>query len=172
MMLRSLFALLLLGALGACVESEERPVASKPTVTRLMGVVAREAHVRVNPALEASSIKTAHAESLVAVNKVEGEWYHVDLGATGGAGDGWMRHDLVAIDPPPGLALKAKVDGAANLRSGPGTYHSRVGTLKSGEIITINERQNLWYRVSDQAGKTGWVQYDMLIVDVAGALGK
>ncbi len=171
-MLRSLFALLMLGMIGACVESEERPVATKPTVSRLMGVVAREAHVRVNPSLQASVIKTAHAESLVAVNQVNGEWYHVDLKAVGGAGDGWIRHDLVAIDPPPGVALQAKVDGNANLRGGPGTYHSRVGTLKSGEIVTINERQNLWYRVSDPAGKSGWVQYDMLIVDVTGALGK
>ncbi len=172
-MLRSLFAMLMLGMLGACVENEERPVATKqPTVSSLMGVVAREAHVRVNPSLQASVIKTAHAESLVAVNKVEGDWYHVDLGAVGGAGDGWMHHDLVAIDPPPGVALQAKVDGNANLRGGPGTYHSRTGSLKSGDIVAINERQNLWYRVTDKSGKTGWVQYDMLIVDIAGALGK
>jgi uncharacterized protein YgiM (DUF1202 family) len=170
--LRKFSALALLVALGACAEIETRLTTAAPKVERLMGVVAREAHVRINPSLQASTLKTAHAESLVAVNKVEGEWYHVDLGATGGAGDGWVRHDLVAIDPPPGTPLMAKVDGNANLREGPGTYHSRTGVLKSGEIVTINERQNLWYRVSDKTGKTGWVQYDMLIVDVAGALVK
>ncbi len=46
------------------------------------------------------------------------------------------------------------IDGLA-VRKGPGTRYDLIGTLHSGDIITVLQEKNGWYRF-DFSGKTGW----------------
>ncbi|WP_226583296.1 SH3 domain-containing protein [Halobacillus litoralis] len=43
-----------------------------------------------------------------------------------------------------------------NVRSGPGTNHSRIGQVHKGETYTISKKQGDWIKINWN-GKTGWV---------------
>lgn len=48
------------------------------------------------------------------------------------------------------------------LRSGPGTNRSRVGTASRGEMVTVLDQENGWYRLRFASGRVGWVRGDLL----------
>ena len=43
-----------------------------------------------------------------------------------------------------------------NVRTGPGTMYNQIGTVHNGEVFTIIDIENGWYKVSKN-GKTGWI---------------
>lgn len=70
------------------------------------------------------------------------------------------------------LALGAPVNtmyapvavATANLRSGPSTNFSRVGTLKQGQTVRLLGRNSDWLKVETKGGATGWVHAELVDV--------
>ncbi|SCN25300.1 Gamma-D-glutamyl-L-lysine endopeptidase [Clostridium sp. N3C] len=44
-----------------------------------------------------------------------------------------------------------------NVRSGPGTNYDSIHTLWQGNVVTVLEQSNGWYKIQLSNGKTGWV---------------
>lgn len=57
----------------------------------------------------------------------------------------------------PGVAT-----GAVNVRTGPGTGYSKVGTLSAGETVDVKDCQGSWCFVDRNAGTDGWVSANYL----------
>lgn len=57
-----------------------------------------------------------------------------------------------------------KVDDVLNVRSGPGTSYSKVGTLNNGEIVMITEQQTVngvtWGKIA-----TGWISMEYVVLN-------
>ena len=49
------------------------------------------------------------------------------------------------------------VSNGLHLRKEPGTSHQIVGSLRSGDLITVKESRGLWLRVSSDEFSDGWV---------------
>lgn len=56
-----------------------------------------------------------------------------------------------------------------NVRSGPSTSKSRIGSLKNGASVTLTGFKNKWYRI-DYKGKTGYVHGDYIRTSDKGKL--
>ena len=46
---------------------------------------------------------------------------------------------------------------ALNVRSGPGTDYSKIGTVYKGSSLTVLETNDMWYHVKLNNGLKGWV---------------
>jgi hypothetical protein len=57
----------------------------------------------------------------------------------------------------PGVATSG-----VNVRSGPGTSFSKLGSLKTGELVDVQECQGPWCYVDRKSGKDGWVAANYL----------
>ena len=53
-------------------------------------------------------------------------------------------------------------DGTLNIRSGPGSSYSKVGSLNNGAKVEIYELTNGWGRISE-----GWISMDYVVLDEA-----
>lgn len=60
------------------------------------------------------------------------------------------------------LAQPGVATGGVNVRSGPGTSFSKLGSLKAGEVVDVQECQGSWCYVDRQSGKDGWVAANYL----------
>lgn len=49
-----------------------------------------------------------------------------------------------------------------NVRSGPGTEFAKLGALKAGEVVDVEECKGSWCFVDRQSGKDGWVAANYL----------
>ena len=81
-------------------------------------------------------------------------WYQITLA---GGGKGWVLASytkLLAADLP---AYVKAADGAVNIRSGPATSYSLIGTLRPGMALPVIAGKNDWYQVQLSDGQTGWV---------------
>ncbi|MDF2839355.1 MAG: cell wall-associated hydrolase, invasion-associated protein, partial [Clostridia bacterium] len=54
-----------------------------------------------------------------------------------------------------------------NLRSGPSTSDSIIGSLTKGQSITILKSTDAWYQISASNGKSGWVSSTYVSVNGA-----
>ncbi len=66
-----------------------------------------------------------------------------------------------ALQPAPGFTHSVTVE-ALRVRSGPGRTQPQVFTLKGGTWVNISDNVRGWVRITDQAGKTGWVYGSLL----------
>ena len=69
---------------------------------------------------------------------------------------------LATTSYPPTAKLRRSnkamvVSNGLHLRKEPGTSHQIVGSLRSGDLITVKERKGLWVRVSSEEFSDGWV---------------
>lgn len=55
-----------------------------------------------------------------------------------------------------------------NVRSGPGTNYDSIHTLWQGNVVTVIEGSNGWYKIQLSNGKTGWVSGSYLQVSSSG----
>lgn len=60
------------------------------------------------------------------------------------------------------LAQPGVATTGVNVRSGPGSGFSKLGSLKSGEIVDVQECQGSWCYVDRKSGKDGWVAANYL----------
>ncbi len=71
--------------------------------------------------------------------------------------EGWVARSLTGKTPH--YVVKSST---ANIRSGPGTRHKRVGEAVYGEVLKTLERKADWVKVRQDGGVTGWVAQRLL----------
>ncbi len=63
---------------------------------------------------------------------------------------------------PFALPLRLQTDGRANVRSGPGSGFDVAFTLDAGASLTGYSYVDQWVRVTDDAGRAGWVHQSLI----------
>ena len=101
-------------------------------------------------------------------------WYQIQYSSTV---TGWVHKDYVQTHgdlfglavtwTPPQLSLKATTTAGLNVRSGPGTVHSIVGTIAGGSttrygILGKDAATATWYQIRYSSTVTGWVHKDYI----------
>jgi N-acetylmuramoyl-L-alanine amidase len=96
-------------------------------------------------------------------------WYQIRFSSTV---TGWVHKDYIQTHgslsgltvtwTPPRLSLLATTTQNLNVRSGPGTSHSVVGTITGGsttryDILGKNAATATWYQIRFSSTVTGWV---------------
>lgn len=100
------------------------------------GVVLRDANLRLGPGVTYAIIGSANAGQLVTVTDSTGEWYQLSTGE-------WIAKGLVAATAESRVVTfrlaeaPAFANRAANLRSGPGTTFTLVGTVQAGQALQV-----------------------------------
>lgn len=71
---------------------------------------------------------------------------------------------LVAIATP-AVAAEARATGTLAIRSGPGEFYARIGTLPDGASVGLSRctREARWCRIRYDDGPDGWVRGDYLV---------
>jgi hypothetical protein len=75
---------------------------------------------------------------------------------------GTPRAALRPGEVPFAIPLSLRVEGAANVREGPGTSFPVLFTLEPGAQFVGHSYLNEWVRISDAQGRTGWVFYNLV----------
>lgn len=55
------------------------------------------------------------------------------------------------------LPIRLKVESRGNVREGPGTTHAVAFEVQRGAVLTAYSYADEWIRVSDGAGRSGWI---------------
>ena len=106
-------------------------------------------NVREKPTTRSSTLWELSKGYPLQIVKRQGQWLRVkDYEAT----LGWVHAPLTAKSPH--MVVTART---ANLRSGPGQKHGRVGQLKQYEIVQTLKKQGSWAQIQRSNGQSGWV---------------
>ena len=60
-------------------------------------------------------------------------------------------------ETPFALPIRVKVESRGNVREGPGTNFAVIFTADPGDMLTGYSYSDEWVRVSDDAGRSGWI---------------
>ena len=139
------------------------------TVSRNNGVklkvkVNGSLNVRSGPGTGNSIIGSLHNGDIVERIGISGSWIKIKMS---GGRTGWVKSEYLVspgtsglTDSKPsegGVKLKVKVNGSLNVRSGPGTGNSVIGSLHNGDIVKRIGVSGSWSKIKMSGGKTGWV---------------
>ncbi len=116
--------------------------------------------LRAQPSTASSTLAIAPYKASVDVLENAGNgWYKVSYRDM----EGYMSGDWLAItldgdaDTPQAPAETGYVNaGPLNVRSGPGTGYSRIGSLSAGTAVTIAEKLDGWFKITG-GGVSGYV---------------
>ncbi|MBQ9973854.1 MAG: SH3 domain-containing protein [Oscillospiraceae bacterium] len=97
----------------------------------------------------------SNGSKLDVVKAVDADWYQV----TAGGKTGYVSRDYVRF-----TCTGTVNTSSLNLRSGPGTGHSKVATLSKGDRITVLSMEQDWYQVKADS-KTGYVSMEYITID-------
>lgn len=133
----------------ACIVGGDTP-APQPTPTYKTGTVKVNSslNVRSGPSTGNSVVGSLHNGDKVTIYDEQNGWYKI--------GDGkWVSAQYVVVGgntPAPQPTTKTmyvKVNSSLNVRSGPSTNNSIVGSLSNGTKVTVYEERNGWARIGD-----------------------
>ena len=145
------------------------------TVSRNNGVklkvkVNGSLNVRSGPGTGNSIIGSLHNGDIVERIGISGSWIKIKMS---GGRTGWVKSEYLVspgtsglTDSKPsegGVKLKVKVNGSLNVRSGPGTGNSVIGSLHNGDIVKRIGVSGSWSKIKMSGGKTGWVKSEYLV---------
>lgn len=92
----------------------------------------------------------------VTIDGTSGNWYKVTVKVGGTTKKGYVHSDYITKD---GGSTNTSVNGSGvvnvnglNVRSGPSTSSSVIGSVNSGTKVTIKEKLGEWYKVSVKLG--------------------
>ena len=102
---------------------------------------------------------------------MSGEWLSITLDGDADDAPAAPPQDAEPQEPDAAPAAPAAEtgrvnDGPLNVRSGPGTDYSRVGSLNAGAAVTVTEKLDGWYQVTG-GGVTGYVSAQYITLDTA-----
>ena len=69
---------------------------------------------------------------------------------------------VVLLSTAAAFAQPGVATGNVNVRTGPGTGYSKVGTLSTGEYVDVKDCQGSWCFVDRNSGTDGWVSANYL----------
>lgn len=76
--------------------------------------------------------------------------------ATSSAGSTGSAEATGGAKSTAGIKLQVKTDGL-NFRAKPSPDAKPIRGLKKGEVVTVVQKQETWYQVSDKDGVKGWI---------------
>ena len=119
-------------------------------------------NVRSGPGTAYSKVGSLKKGALVTIedDSVDG-WYQITSGSVSGyVSAGYITLGADAVSEP----LKGMVTtGVLNVRSGAGTSYGRVGTLKRGATVTIENTVGSWYQIASGSLR-GYVSADYVVL--------
>lgn len=94
----------------------------------------------------------AHGTKVEVLTAVENGWYQISVDNT----TGYVSGDYLLVDETEAASLPVEAEpvyvqvttSVLNVRSGPGTDHDKVGTVRSGQILQATA-ENGWYKVDN-----------------------
>lgn len=113
-------------------------------------VTADSLNVRSGPGTEYGRIGSLKKGTELTILEDHGDWYKVTTGKM----SGYVSASFVSTEAVTQQAIV--LAGPLNVRSGPGTGYSRVGTLKLGATVEVLGSSNGWYQIST-GSLTGYV---------------
>lgn len=113
-------------------------------------VTADSLNVRSGPGTEYGRIGSLKKGTELTILEDHGDWYKVTTGKM----SGYVSASFVSTEAVTQQAIV--LAGPLNIRSGPGTGYSRVGTLKLGATVEVLGSSNGWYQIST-GSLTGYV---------------
>ena len=138
-------------ALGALTTSLLPAVAQAQEFVSING---KSANVREKPSTRSATQWELSRGYPLQVTKRQGQWLRVkDHEAT----LGWVHAPLTGKTPH--MVVTAR---SANLRSGPGQKHGRVGRLEQHELLRTLKKQGGWVQVRRDNGQSGWVAQNLV----------
>ena len=102
-------------------------------------------NLRQQPSTDSAILATANSGECVVVLSQENGWCRVNYNLQ----EGYMRSDYLSISTVENAELGYGVvtGSGVNLRSGPSTSHSKVGSASNGDRLYIIGLNNGWYKV-------------------------
>lgn len=122
-------------------------------------VSATALNVRSGKGTAYSVVRVLHKGDTVEVLDSSGEWYKISYnGVVGYASSKYLvkagnsnNNNIITV------AKTGTVTASSlNVRSGPGTYYSKIGSLKKGATVQIVSQTNGWYKIYYKNG-TGYI---------------
>ena len=130
------------------ITSSLLPVAAQ--AQEYVSIKGNSVNVREKPTTRSSTLWELSKGYPLQIVKRQGQWLRVkDYEAT----LGWVHAPLTA---------KVVTAHTANLRSGPGQKHGRVGKLEQYEIVQTLKKQGSWAQVQRSSGQSGWVAQSLV----------
>ena len=116
-------------------------------------------NLREQPSTDSPVLATADSGECVVVLGLADGWYHVNYNLQ----DGYMSADYLTVSTVENAELGYGIvtGDSVNLRSGPSTGHSKVGTVSSGEKCYIIGLNRGWYKVLSD-GTACYIRSDFL----------
>ena len=154
------------------------------TLTGTVNTPGSTLNVRSGPATGYSVLTTLSHGAKVTINGQVADWWRID---TGGGKNGFVSGAFITLDPgsqppppvqppapepappnPPAEQTKTgKVNtpgSTLNVRSGPGTTYSVLGSLNHGSAVTVSVENTAWYKFAFN-GRTAYVSSAFITLD-------
>lgn len=137
--------------------------ASEFPTAGIVSVNSGRLNVRSSAASNSTVLSKLNDGEYVTLHSFNGTWWYVEYGKNQ---FGYCRSTY--IDNIGGNARKAyTTSGTLNVRSGPGTNHAVMGSIKSGEKLVVLSSSAYWSKVLYHGNKIGYV-YNNYLGPVAG----
>ena len=138
-------------ALGALTASALPAIAH---AQEFVSIKSKTVNVREKPNTRSATLWELSKGYPLQVTQRKGQWLRVkDYEST----LGWVHAPLTSKSPH--MVVTART---ANLRSGPGQKHGRVGRLEQYEVLQTLKKQGSWAQVQRSNGQSGWVAKNLV----------
>jgi SH3-like domain-containing protein len=134
--------------------AHRRPAAGPHTSPEFVSIKGKTVNVREQPNTRSATLWELSKGYPLQVTQRKGQWLRVkDYEST----LGWVHAPLTSKSPH--MVVTART---ANLRSGPGQKHKRVGKLEQHEVLQTLKKQGSWAQVQRSNGQSGWVAKNLV----------
>ena len=141
--------------LTLCLLATAIPAARAADMNSYAGAVTTDGaalNVRASASASSAVVATLRKGSYITLLSRSGSWWKVEYGKNR---YGYCHTDY--ITPVQGTAAFVTAETALNVRTGPGTNHSRAATLNRAETVLRLTEASGWSRILYHGTKTGYV---------------
>ncbi|MBQ4609150.1 MAG: SH3 domain-containing protein, partial [Clostridia bacterium] len=104
-------------------------------------------NLRVGPSLNTNVVTRVTSGSTAYIQALYGEWYYLHVYVNGQPVYGYMHQSFLNTGMTT-ATVTTRNGGKVNVRSGPSSSYSSVGTLASGTQVSVLLKGNGWYMIS------------------------
>ena len=125
-------------------------------------ITADALHIRAKASYTSDSLGTYTKGTKVTVTEVNGNW--------GKTADGWINLKFTTMEKVYAAGSGIITASKLNIRSKPSTSGDELGTLKSGDKVTILDTEGNWGKIEYKSGKYGWISLKYVqMVSISGS---
>ena len=125
-------------------------------------ITADALHIRAKASYTSDSLGTYTKGTKVTVTEVNGNW--------GKTADGWINLKFTTMEKVYAAGTGLITASKLNIRSKPSTSGDELGTLKSGDKVTILDTEGNWGKIEYKSGKYGWISLNYVqMVSISGS---